>query len=174
MDNRKRICVLCDKEIQQSKAQPLLRCNNRLCTAYDIRIGIKNFDDGLMDRFKKFWEVYPKKTSKRDAIGAWVKMAPDKELFSVIIASIVAHKFKSEQWQNKQYIPYPGSFIRGRMWDNEIIEKTPEKTAPQYNMPVGGYYKSKPVPVSTEKGKAIKQKAFDDMAKLFNKPRKIL
>jgi len=89
--------------------------------------------------FVKFWEVYPRKESKKDAAGAWIKLSPDKELFTTILTSLVAHKFEVAQWKTKQYIPYPGSFIRGRMWDNEILKEEQPKVAPQFNQPEGGY-----------------------------------
>ena len=72
------------------------------------------------DSFTIFWEAYPKKESKKDAFKAWGQIKGlDDELVKRIISKLEAFK-SSKQWQNMQYIPYPGTWIRGERWNDEI------------------------------------------------------
>lgn len=155
-------CPLCKTKMQLSTKNPLVRCQNTSCTAYNIKLKLEQFEEQeILQSFVEFWEVFPKKTNKLDALRAWIKLNPSKDMFVNIIASIVSHKFEAVQWQNKQYIPYPGSFIRGRMWENDIIKEEPEKIALQFNQPVGGKYITKEKVKSTPKSKAMVKEMID-------------
>jgi hypothetical protein len=69
------------------------------------------------DDFDTFWNAYPKKVAKEQARKAWNKTKPDIAVLLPII-----EKFKvSNQWQDKQYIPNPDTFIRNRRWEDEIV-----------------------------------------------------
>ena len=71
----------------------------------------------LAEDFEKFWNTYPKKVSKEQARRAFYKAKPS---MSVIIPAL--EKFKAcQQWQDKQYIPNPDTWIRNQRWDDEII-----------------------------------------------------
>jgi len=153
--NDRKACPIClKKDMRMSKDRHRVRCANKTCTVYDTWIQLNKFNEGVLDDFIKFWETYPRKESKKDAVGAWVKLSPDKDLFSIILSSVIAHKFESVQWKSKQYIPYPGSFIRGRMWDNEIVKEEQPKVAPQFNQLQGGY-QPKTTVKSTPKSKEL-------------------
>ncbi len=77
----------------------------------------------LLRTFDIFWEKYPRKTSKQQAITAWKRIKPDGELVEEIMSSLERHK-KSEQWirDNGRYIPYPATWLNGRRWEDEITE----------------------------------------------------
>ena len=78
-----------------------------------------------MEGFTKFWDCYPKKVSKKDAISAWASLSPTKELSVEIVVAVVAHTFNSEQWiKDKMFIPHPATFLRGRKWEDEIVSKS--------------------------------------------------
>lgn len=73
--------------------------------------------------FLKFWNLYPKKTAKQDALKAWNKINPDSELVNVILSSLEVQK-KSPQWtkDNKQFVPYPATWLNGRRWEDDVSE----------------------------------------------------
>jgi|TARA_B100001964_G_scaffold78871_1_gene89162 hypothetical protein len=118
-------CSLCGTQLQLSTLQSVekIRCVNKKCSAYYIQINKDEHESGVMDNFIKFWDCYPKKVSKKDAIKAWIDINPTKELSSDIVVAVVAHTFSSEQWIEKIYIPHPATFLRGRMWEDEVVSK---------------------------------------------------
>lgn len=73
--------------------------------------------------FDRFWEKYPKKTAKQQALTAWKKLKPDEKMVEDIIGSLERQK-KSVQWtkDNGQYIPYPATWLNGRRWEDELTE----------------------------------------------------
>jgi len=75
----------------------------------------------------KFYELYPKKVKKKDTEKWFLKNKPDEELFNSIIEGLEKH-LKSKQWKNKQYIPYPTTWLNGERWNDEVeIEETEEE-----------------------------------------------
>jgi|TARA_Y100000310_G_scaffold83971_3_gene80656 hypothetical protein len=153
-----RQCPLCNITIQVSQNKKQVRCVNKGCTACFLKIDKNKFDAGLLTGFVKFWEVYPRKTSKKNSLKAWVKLSPDTDMFTNIVKSVVAHKFESVQWQNPQYIPYPDTWLRARGWENEILKEEPVKPAPVYNQPIEPYKhptKAKSTPKSRELAKEM-------------------
>lgn len=74
------------------------------------------------DAFDAFWAEYPRKVSKVAARKAFAKADAPLE---VLLAALRAHK-KTEQWTRDggQYIPYPASWLNGRMWEDELEIET--------------------------------------------------
>ena len=72
--------------------------------------------------FLEFWEAYPRKQAKVDAVKAWKKLSPSPDLVTRIIAS-VQHACDSPAWRKDggQFIPYPATYINGRRWEDEQI-----------------------------------------------------
>ena len=73
----------------------------------------------VMPSFDEFWNAYPKKVAKKDAMKAFSEIKPDPDLFGEILQGIERHK-KSLQWQNRQYIPHPATYLRGERWTDEL------------------------------------------------------
>jgi hypothetical protein len=71
--------------------------------------------------FKRFWDEYPKKVAKQDAIKAWKKLKLTDELAEKIISAVKAQS-ASEQWtkDNGQYIPNPSTWLNRGQWDDEV------------------------------------------------------
>ncbi len=91
-----------------------------------IRIDFKNrieLNTLCKDRFCTFWSSYPKKKAKQDAIKAFMALDPSDELLATIVAD-VNKKAVSDEWtrDNKQYIPLPATYLRGKRWEDEEIE----------------------------------------------------
>jgi uncharacterized protein YdaU (DUF1376 family) len=78
--------------------------------------------------FSAFWEPYPRKQAKADAIKAWSKLNPDDALQARIVAAVAAQK-NNGQWskENGKFIPYPATWLTGRRWEDES-PKPPERT----------------------------------------------
>jgi len=74
--------------------------------------------------FDRFWEVYPRKIDKRDAIKAWEKLKGVE--IDMVVADIKNRLANDVQWQDKQYIPYPSTYLRGERWNDEIITAEPK------------------------------------------------
>jgi len=81
------------------------------------------------EMFNLFWRAYPKRTNKGDARKAWEKLRPDAELVQAILIAI-AWQRQTPQWakDDGQYIPYPGSWIRGERWLDEPVDTAPPKS----------------------------------------------
>lgn len=80
-----------------------------------------------IDYFNKFYSIYPKKVKKKETEKWFIKQKPDEELFKEIMNGLKKH-LKSKQWKNKQYIPYPTTWLNGERWNDEVeIEETEEE-----------------------------------------------
>lgn len=73
----------------------------------------------LQDRFNRFYKEYPRKKSRKAALNAFVKLNPDEQQLTAIIAGI-ERAMKSEQWRNPQYIPHPATWLNTEGWLDEI------------------------------------------------------
>jgi hypothetical protein len=63
-----------------------------------------------------FWQHYPRKSGKLDAIKAWKQLNPDASLRLVIADHLARRVWPRE----KRFIPLPGSFLRGYRWTDEV------------------------------------------------------
>lgn len=68
--------------------------------------------------FKEFWAEYPKKAGKSDAIKAWQKLKPSRNLVIEIMAGLATHK-ASKKWADG-FIKDPAGWLNGRRWEDEI------------------------------------------------------
>lgn len=102
----------------------------------------KKNDEIYIQRFDKFWEIYPKKKDKARAFKTWLKLKPNDELFNTIMTA-VKEQAQSDQWQKDdgQYIPYPSTWLNGERWNDEIkkaVHITPPPKEEEYK-PVGNF-----------------------------------
>lgn len=68
--------------------------------------------------FERFWELYPNKIGKIDAMQAWDCIRPDEDLCAIIGKAIETWK-KTQQWKNGK-IPSPANWLRGGRWTDEV------------------------------------------------------
>ena len=90
---------------------------------------IEQIDNNTPSRgggFDEFWNIYPKKVSKQDAMKAWKALKPNADLQAAIMSSL-QQWITSDQWQreNGQYIPYPATWLRKRRWEDEPEQGKP-------------------------------------------------
>ena len=71
--------------------------------------------------FAAFWELYPNKVAKQDALKAWKKLKPDSELLVKIMAGL-RKWIDSDEWKRDggRFIPHPSTWINGRRWEDEV------------------------------------------------------
>lgn len=78
--------------------------------------------------FDEFWQAYPKKVSKGDAIKAWQKNKPDLQT----VLNALAWQKKSQEWTKDggQFIPHPASYLNAQKYLDE--KPTVTTTTGQY------------------------------------------
>lgn len=81
--------------------------------------------------FEMFWKEYPRKIAKRDAEKAWLKIPVHKQMD--VMAAIRTHVTSwKQQGTEKQFIPYPATWLNGARWEDEI-ELAPEMPQCDWN-----------------------------------------
>ncbi len=96
-----------------------------------VRLGKVRLGKDNIEAFDKFYSAYPKKVSKVSALRAFKKLNPSATLLQTILSDIQARQ-KSEQWKNKQFIPYPATYLNQKRWEDDYTEPKPEKK-PYFN-----------------------------------------
>jgi hypothetical protein len=84
------------------------------------------------DEFEKFWNLYPRKTEKIDAKKAFIKAVNAHGLDAIL--SGVVQLAADPNLPQKQFIPYPASWLNAGGWTNEPYPErqiTPEEKAAQ-------------------------------------------
>ena len=74
--------------------------------------------------FNSFWEAYPKKVGKADAQKAWQKI---KGVSLDEILKAIEQQKQSRQWQDKQYIPNPSTWLNQQRWMDELPVGSPKE-----------------------------------------------
>jgi len=67
--------------------------------------------------FERWWKVYPRKVSKKRCLAAWMSIKPEVEFVIADTLNRIKNDFK---WQEKQFIPYPETYVRGERWEDEV------------------------------------------------------
>lgn len=95
--------------------------------------------EGADDGFARWWDAYPKKRAKGDALKVWKALKPDAALVDRMVAAVdVAKATRDWQKDGGQFIPYPATWLRRQGWEDELA---PEPTAPPPGTmtPIGPY-----------------------------------
>lgn len=69
--------------------------------------------------FEPFWEAYPRKVAKPQAMQAWRKIAEAE--YPDVLAGLAMWR-ESEQWANPQFVPYPATFLNRKQWQDVPIK----------------------------------------------------
>lgn len=83
------------------------------------------------ERFETFWGMYPRRLAKKDAERAWLKIPVSKQLDAIQALKIHVISWR-QKGTEKQYIPYPASWLNGERWTDEI-EIAPEMPQCDWN-----------------------------------------
>lgn len=75
---------------------------------------------GEPDGFADFWQAYPRKTGKGNAIKWWKKRKPSKETQRKIMDGIKRYQ-QSDQWNKDggRFIPHPTTWLNGGCWEDD-------------------------------------------------------
>jgi hypothetical protein len=73
------------------------------------------------DDFETFWNLYPKKIAKADALKAWNK-ATKKKTAEELIGLVKA--YSESKLPDHQFIPYPASWLNKELYDTVQTEQT--------------------------------------------------
>lgn len=79
----------------------------------------------ITDAFPQFWQTYPRKVGKKDALKAWSKLTPEQRLKAM--EAIPTHV---RYWQvcntESTFIPHASSWLNGWRFEDEIEEPKPK------------------------------------------------
>lgn len=89
----------------------------------------KEESDLLAARFETFWEAYPRKESKKDALRAFGKITLTPEVFAAILDGIRRFKL-TDQWKDIRYIPHAASWLNQERWKDEVLTTAPSTKKP--------------------------------------------
>ena len=73
-----------------------------------------------LEGFDTFWNLYPKKIAKADALKAWNK-ATKKKTADELIALTKA--YSESKLPDQQYIPYPASWLNKELYDTVQVQE---------------------------------------------------
>jgi hypothetical protein len=106
----------CDAPTVPNSTPPNITQPNQENVLAHANVGVEVLPSG----FDAFWECFPRKVSKRDAIKAW-RQTKAHDHTDAIMASLALF-IRSPDWQKDggQYIPYPATWLRGRRWEDEM------------------------------------------------------
>lgn len=79
--------------------------------------------------FPSFWEAYPKKRKKQEALKVWKAKALDSKADS-IIADVNARRRRDERWL-AGFVPDPTTYLRGERWEDEMQDRGDTRTQEQ-------------------------------------------
>jgi hypothetical protein len=81
--------------------------------------------------FESFWTIYPRKIARKYAQDAWKKIPAYKHLdvLNALKNHVTSWKQKGTE---KQFIPYPATWLNGARWEDEI-ELAPEMPQCDWN-----------------------------------------
>lgn len=86
------------------------------------------------DGFATFWERYPKKVAKPQALRAWKKIKPAGQVLASLMAALEKQKASADWLKDAgQFIPHPASWLNGRRWEDEAPSATDKTAAPASN-----------------------------------------
>lgn len=70
----------------------------------------------LDDRFSEFWDRYPKKAGKAEALKAWAKLPPEDRQKAIDAAALYAVACRGKE---SAYIKFPQGWLNGRRFDDD-------------------------------------------------------
>ncbi|QDQ40247.1 hypothetical protein E3226_007480 [Legionella geestiana] len=86
----------------------------------------------LLSCFEQFWQAYPEKKSRPQALEAFRQLQPDAQLFAVIMQSLDAQiRHREVTRACGQWLPpwkYPANWLEKRCWEDELTMETQQET----------------------------------------------
>ncbi|MGE8660174.1 MAG: hypothetical protein ACN6O8_25810 [Achromobacter sp.] len=74
--------------------------------------------------FSTFWALWPRKTAKKDAERAWMKLrAADRRAVLHVLPKHIAY-WKAAR-TSMEFIPYPATWLNGDRWKDDVVIPAP-------------------------------------------------
>jgi len=72
------------------------------------------------NEFLEFWNLYPKKKKKKEALNAWLKVLPPIQP----VLNAIGWQKQQQDWikEDGKFIPHPATYINGHRWEDEPDE----------------------------------------------------
>jgi len=102
----------------------LLPCN---ASNADVTLQNKNKNIIYTSKFEEFWRLYPRKVGKGHALKAWVKVIPDLETFTQVMAALETQRDSNYFPEDPKYIPHPATWLNGQRWLDELPRQQAEE-----------------------------------------------
>lgn len=95
----------------------------------------KSVDYRKDSRFMRFYEAYPRKTKPADAYKAFHQVIGDNDKLLERVIEDIANRISSHSlWADRQFIPYPASYLRSCDFDSEILNQAEETKQKKINV----------------------------------------
>lgn len=76
------------------------------------------------DHFDAWWEVYPRKTAKKEARKAWEQMAREIDALTPEELMIRTQAFaQSVLHKDQEHVPHGATWLRGERWNDELPDR---------------------------------------------------
>lgn len=70
-----------------------------------------NAENARLSDFDLFWECFPRKRAKLDALKAWQQTKDVRPPIEQILAAI-EDAIQGGEWSDERYVPYPATWLR--------------------------------------------------------------
>jgi len=79
----------------------------------------------LIVRFDSFWNLYPRKQGKQDAMKAFSASKINDLILQQIFNNLHQRKLAGDFADDRiQYLPMPATYLRGKRWDDDIKKRS--------------------------------------------------
>lgn len=85
--------------------------------------------------FTAFWDSYPKKKDKANAVKAFRKVCKTEEDYNTIMSGLMN---QIPLWKDPQYIPYPATWLNGKRWEDDLSTDKQKQMSPMQRFLYGG------------------------------------
>jgi hypothetical protein len=75
------------------------------------------FETDRRTDFEAFWQLYPRHQARKDALKAWLQLAPDDDTIDRIMTNLRVRTWPDQQ----RFIPLAGTFLRGYRWTDDPL-----------------------------------------------------
>jgi len=75
-------------------------------------------DPAVFAAFERFWQGYPRRVGRQDALKAWLKLNPSPALTEAIITATARYGDEVRNTEAK-YIKHPTTWLNARRWEDE-------------------------------------------------------
>jgi hypothetical protein len=75
-------------------------------------------DPPALEAFERFYQAYPRRVGKAEALKVWIKLAPSPELVAAIMTAVERYAAEVRDIEPR-FIKHPGPWLNGKRWEDE-------------------------------------------------------